>query len=287
MQPRAGERAARYSVGLLILFAVPVFAGTIDLQWDPVAGASGYRIYHGTGSGQYGSMVDVGNTISHTLQNLADCTNHYVAVKAYDVGSVESSAFSNEVSGWPRPTLTAQGTIQAVQGEPLTLAISGANFQAGAEVIVDGSGLPVDIGGNPLLRLDSSSVTSCNEIRVQIEVEATVRGLRAMQVGNFTIGLEVRNPDTVFGARSRSLDVAYGLQRSDINRSDALTLNRVDGQDLVWLVYSHGTIEGDSRYNPDADLDGDGQVDGVDLSYLGADFGQCWTGSTWSSAACP
>jgi hypothetical protein len=60
----------------------------------------------------------------------------------------------------------------------------------------------------------------------------------------------------------------------------------VDGKDLVWLAHSHASAEGDPFFNPDADLDGDGMVDGNDLAMLAARFGQCWTGSGWSNGAC-
>jgi hypothetical protein len=48
-----------------------------------------------------------------------------------------------------------------------------------------------------------------------------------------------------------------------------------------------GTEAGDALYNPDLDMDGDGWVDGEDLSYLASNFGECWSGTDWSAAACP
>ena len=36
-------------------------AGTVDLEWDGVAGATGYKVYYGLASGQYTQVKDVGN----------------------------------------------------------------------------------------------------------------------------------------------------------------------------------------------------------------------------------
>jgi hypothetical protein len=84
-----------------------------------------------------------------------------------------------------------------------------------------------------------------------------------------------------------SYEVLFDEERLDINRSDSETRDRVDGKDLVWLAYSHATTEGDPRFNPDADLNGDGAVDGEDLAYLATGFGACWDGSSWSLSSCP
>jgi hypothetical protein len=128
-------------------------------------------------------------------------------------------------------------------------------------------------------------VVSCNQVQMLVTVETLARGFRAMEVGRFSIDVAVLNPGNVQGLDSFVLDVSYDPQRSDVNQSDLATRDRVDGQDLTWLAFAHGTAEGDSRYNADADLNGDGMVDGVDLAQLAPDFGRCWNGGAW--AACP
>ncbi len=108
-----------------------------------------------------------------------------------------------------------------------------------------------------------------------------------MEVGTFDFDIQIVNPDGIQGSRNTNLVVAFDPYRSDLNRSDATTTDRVDGKDLAWLAYAHGSAEGDPRWNPDADLSGDGLVDGQDLALLAVGFGQCWTGSNWSATACP
>ena len=69
----------------------------IGLQWDasPRPGCSGYKIYFGTSSRNYGSPVILGNTTTCTISNLADGVTYYFAATAVD-SSLES-AYSNEV----------------------------------------------------------------------------------------------------------------------------------------------------------------------------------------------
>ena len=69
----------------------------IGLQWDASADpdVSGYKIYFGTSSRNYGSPVIVGNTTSCTISNLSDGVTYYFAATAMDSSS--ESDYSNEV----------------------------------------------------------------------------------------------------------------------------------------------------------------------------------------------
>ena len=270
----------------LALLAGPVAAGTISLQWDPVLGATGYRVYYGTSSGQYGNFMTVGNVNVATVTGLADCAEYFLAIKAFNFGG-ESAEFSEEISGWARPQVDAYGPAIATQGSQFTLDLSGANFDVGATLALDVTPYPVDVAGNPLIRLESVNVLSCNQIQALVTVEPLARGFRAMEVGDLSLNFEIVNPDSVFGLGAAVLEILFNPSRLDINRSDATTTDRVDGKDLVWLAYAHGSVEGQALYNPDADLNGDGWVDGDDLAYLAADFGRCWSGTAWSASACP
>jgi len=68
------------------------------LQWStpavyidntPVT-VSGYKIYYGTESGNYTSVLNVGNVNSYTIQNLTANMTYYFVVTAYDADGVES-----------------------------------------------------------------------------------------------------------------------------------------------------------------------------------------------------
>jgi ABC-type oligopeptide transport system substrate-binding subunit len=58
---------------------------------------AGYKIYYGTSSGHYTQSVNVGNTTSFTINNLASGHTYYFAVTAYDSAGLESG-YSAEAS---------------------------------------------------------------------------------------------------------------------------------------------------------------------------------------------
>ncbi len=83
---------------LLITTAAVAFGGAADLSWNANTepDLSGYKVYYGASSGNYGTPISVGNTTSHSLTNLSDGT-YFFAVTAIDTSGNESG-FSNEVS---------------------------------------------------------------------------------------------------------------------------------------------------------------------------------------------
>ena len=89
------------ALGLIPLTGT-VLAGQVELAWDGVQGASGYRVYHGTSSGTYAANLDAGNSTTATVAELADGARYYFAVQAYN--ATASSSLSNEVSKVVSPT---------------------------------------------------------------------------------------------------------------------------------------------------------------------------------------
>jgi hypothetical protein len=287
MRVQAFRRIALAAASMVLFFSIsaPGFSGEICMQWEPVQGASGYRVYYGPSSGSYSNFVDVGNDTHVDLEGFSDCTTYYLAVKAYNAAG-ESVQFSNEISGWARPEISSYGPSVMAQGDQVILSIAGANFRSGAELLHDTADIPVDADGTPLVRFENISVLSCNQMQAVMTVEPTARGVRAMEIGDLRLDFSVRNPDAIYGSRAVSVEITFDEARSDINRSDTTTADRVDGKDLIWLAYAYGSRESEPYYNPDADLDGDGLVDGMDLAYLAASFGMCWNGTAWSTHAC-
>lgn len=261
-------------LALVLLVSPPTAtAGTISVAWDPVPGATGYRVYQGTSSGQYAASRDVGSATSTTLTGLADCTTWFVAVKAYNAGG-ESTAFSNEVSGWPRPVVTSANPAAALQGDQVSVELTGTNFRSGAVVEID----------NPDVFLESTSTLSCSRLQFLVTVEPTAANVRAAEVGRF--GVTVANPDDTFGTRADTFEVRIDPARFDVNRDNESTRDRLDGWDTVLVARFFGSQEGQATYDPDIDLNGDGWVDGEDLAYLAGVMGQCWSGAAWSVNAC-
>lgn len=259
-------------------------AGTIEIGWDSVAGAAGYRVYLGTASGNYNTSIDVGQATTTSLGNLGDCTTYYVAVKAYNQAG-QSPGFSNEVTGWARPELSSQ-TLTAMQGEQLVLGIDGANFESGAEVTIDEAAIPNDVYGNPLILFGSFTVRSCHHAEALVRVEPSVSGLQAMGLGELALPIEVVNPDGAFRSRSVPLEILFNESRADVNRTRGRTTDRVDGDDLATLARSWASDYGDPLFEFGVDLDGDTDVDGDDLALLAGVFGRCRSAESWTVAAC-
>jgi Fibronectin type III domain len=83
----------------LLVASESSLAGNVNLAWDPVATATGYRLHYGTSSGNYSSSVDAKNQTTITVFGLTDGTTFFFAVTAYN--SATTSGFSNEVTAVP------------------------------------------------------------------------------------------------------------------------------------------------------------------------------------------
>lgn len=264
-------------VALIAAAAAPTMAGSIVVSWDSTQGASGYHVYYGTASRSYGLTVVTTSTTTATISGLEDCTPYFVAVKAFNAAGIESLEFSNELSGWARPAMTAATPSSAMQGDRIVMDITGGNFQSGAVVDL----------GNPHVILTAVTVVSCSHIQLVATIEPTAGNARAAHIG--PLDLTVSNPDSVFGTKSQAFEVLINPARFDINRSDEVTTNRIDGKDTVYLSRQFGMHDSNPNYDADNDFDGDGWVDGEDLAYIASNLGRCWSSSTksWSLAACP
>ena len=75
-------------------------AATVQVTWNPNTepDLSGYKLYHGTASGQYGEPVDVGNVTGHVMEITPQHgATYYFALTAYDTSGNESG-YSDEAT---------------------------------------------------------------------------------------------------------------------------------------------------------------------------------------------
>ncbi len=179
----AVARRAGAAIFLSLVAASSATAGSISLRWAPVVDppATGYTISYGTAAGVYASQQDAGQATTATIGYLAECTTWYVAVKSYDATGNESPVFSNEVSGWPAPSISQTFPDHADQGLRLTVLVTGVNFQEGASLHFS----------DPAIVVHSTAVDSCRGITADVTIGyGAVPGL---------VDVEVLNPDTVHG----------------------------------------------------------------------------------------
>lgn len=84
---------------MLFVFSGLVYAESVSLSWNAntESDLAGYKVYYGNSTGNYDNSFDIGNQLSHTLENLAVGQSYYIALTAYDIWGNESG-YSNEVS---------------------------------------------------------------------------------------------------------------------------------------------------------------------------------------------
>jgi hypothetical protein len=156
-----------------IVWNPSALAGSVNLVWDASAGATGYKVYSRSDSGEYGAGTNVGNTTQTTYLAMADCTATVFAVKAYNAAG--ESGFSDEVSTWPRPELNGLMPLDGQKGSTLDVVIAGNNFEPGASVLFSGSGITVN----------SVTRNACAQLTANITIsDAAAFGPRDVRVVN-------------------------------------------------------------------------------------------------------
>lgn len=125
---------------LVILFGIipAAYAGQAILSWDPpttnadgttLTDLAGYKIYYGTSTGNYSTVITVGNVTTYTVTGLTDNITYYFATTAYDTSGNESS-FSNEVSKIISPSsditapIISNVTTSSISGTSATISWS-------------------------------------------------------------------------------------------------------------------------------------------------------------------
>lgn len=81
------------------VFAPPAHSAAITLAWDPNSPSeniAGYRLYYGTESRNYSSVIDITNGTLKKVNRLAKGNQYYFAVTAYN-GAGQESDFSEEL----------------------------------------------------------------------------------------------------------------------------------------------------------------------------------------------
>jgi hypothetical protein len=319
----SARSATLVALTLGILACPSVFAGFRTLEWDPSAGATGYKVHYGDLSGNYATTIDVTNDIQTTQQgavrytteeDLDDCTTWYFAVTAYN-GAGESG-YSNEVP-WLTPmavnSVAADNPGQLLlQGEHVPVTVSGAGFLPGATVEVNHPDWACPAGVDPggavcqdfLAGLRSTvwlgpPTIDCNSIQVLLNIEPILSSDVPALVGEYA--LTVTNTDDSSATNQQAFEIMKNPARFDINQSDAATTDRLDGDDITWISRLHGTCREDpgtasmpcsaGQVSPDFipayDFDGDGWIDGNDLQTIAMSlFGSCWDGASWKASAC-
>ncbi len=107
----------------------------VNITWNSVSGATGYKIYMSTTAGSYeaGPATVSGTVYSYDATELINGTTYYFVVSAANPGG--DSAYSNEVSATPK----------SVPGAPTDVTAAAGNRKATVSFTA-----PTDNGGSPI-----------------------------------------------------------------------------------------------------------------------------------------
>lgn len=84
---------------LLLALSGPARAEQVSLAWDANSETDlgGYKLYYGTASQAYSTVINVGNNTQVTVNNLSQGVTYFFAVSAYNMQGAESD-YSNEIN---------------------------------------------------------------------------------------------------------------------------------------------------------------------------------------------
>jgi len=217
-------------VSMLLLLSV--FLGLansdeVNLSWNAntESDLAGYRLYHGTASGAYGSPTQIGLQTTHTVTGLSPATTYFFALSAFDTSGNESGK-SNEVAFLVPPVQPPQsneppiaaysfnetsGTVAVdSSSNGLNGTISGATFVAGKH------GNALQFNGSAFVTVPAAAAFNLTNnftasMWVKPTASNTTKGLLAHNDGGdngFTIGFDgtgaVRFPQYNVGASTNS-----------------------------------------------------------------------------------
>ncbi len=84
---------------MMLLISSICFAADVNLRWDAVAGATGYKIYMSLDNcATWLASKDVGNVLTYTYVGVSDTVLVHFKVSAYKVGGIET--LSNFMGAW-------------------------------------------------------------------------------------------------------------------------------------------------------------------------------------------
>ena len=134
---------------ILALILIPAIrdsrAADLSLSWDANSDpeTAGYKIYYGTHSGTYTTVVDIGNYTSCTIADLDEGQSYYVAATAYDATGAESDYSAELCFVIDRPQYDSDGNSvpDCEENEEITGLADGSDPSV---IITTGSPVSVD-----------------------------------------------------------------------------------------------------------------------------------------------
>jgi len=174
------------------------------------------------------------------------------------------------------------------------------NTIQGIDTVSPVPGLVTPVKGARNVKPDTSVEVDVWDFGAGIDLASTIllingQPVTAPALGNARLAKMIYQPPVPFtgtvrvGLRSRDLATppntidreiaSFTVQGAAALAGDVNRDNRVDGMDLILFGRAFGSVQGETRYNANADFNADGSVDGLDLAVLASNFGRTGTGS--------
>lgn len=235
-------RVASGALLLLCLAALPAGAGELALSWAPSNDelTAGYEVEVEDASGRVVQVVDVKEETRALVDRLNDEAYYTFRVWPYDKWGARAGQASGELKSMPAPRIDQLDQLLPLNGG-LQIDLIGANFSEAARVAARREGWVIV----------SSTLVAPGRLRIQVKPPAS--GETPLPA-DFLVLNPVRRADAYFTAHPEVLDVDQS--------------GKVDHLDLDLVVAAFGFRNGEARFRPELDLNGDGIVDGEDQAPL-------------------
>jgi hypothetical protein len=235
--------------------------GSITLSWTAPSDADlkGYNVYR-DGTKINSQTV---TAISYKDSSVAIGTTYTYRVASLDLAGNESSGV----------TRTATSAVQANTPPSAPLNVKAEDAGAGYSLkVVWSANTEADLAGYKVY-WGTASGTYPNSRNVGNTTSYTITGLTEGM--KYYIAVTAYDTDGNESGYSEPTSAVPNELPGDIPlEENPPVLDRVDGYDVNEIAKGFGSGIGKPNYNPNADLDGNGKVDGSDLLILGTNHGK-------------
>jgi hypothetical protein len=215
----------------------------------------------------------------------------------YTFQNVETGSYSAQVTASGYSSGTGSATVQSGQTAEVTILLARASPPQAAFTYT-----PLQVYGGMTVTFDASSSSAGGPNTTITQYEWTisdpnnpVHTIRSSPTiahafstsGTYVVQLNVTNSVGLWSTTSKPVVVARARNPYDLN-GDC----HVDIQDIAIAASAFGTVPGDSRWNPIADIIGpggipDGEVDILDIAWIAKHFGDPASASATGQSAAP
>ena len=250
-----------------LCFTSPLISASVTVSWQEniEPDLAGYKVYYGTESGIYSSIVNVGRVTEYVVDDLSPGCMYYFAVTAYDENGNESG-FSEEESYFVEdtipPTIVSvtcelNDRIRVEFSENLdpTTAERAANYCINHGIVVQSAVLDTDgktvflnttqhVNGNYILTVNNvcDQATVPNTIELDSQVEYTWD--QSDQTPPYISTVELVGPNLLLVHFSESLDMNTALDSANYTITPEIAIHSRGINDDFTTVYlntgSHG-----------------------------------------------